>query len=140
MKHQILRVRKTHNVRQLKKYVDEAIEKGAETVYFDFNTNNPYFVFNKDFTPEEELELRIKNLKKNYETELAELESRKYKTHSFRIELNLSILDTNNLIENFKVKNKIENLLHPEIKQVIKDKYDDFEDNKNNVFITEILK
>lgn len=140
MSKDILRVRLTHNVKQLKKYVDEAIKKGAENIRFDMDKENPYFIFYADFTPEQEQEYELEKLKKEFNEKLKLLESRKYKTHSFRIDqYGLCGKDIDNLVEKFRLTNKIKDCLHPKIKQVITDEYDDFEDGKNTVFITEVL-
>jgi hypothetical protein len=85
MSKEILRVRLTHNVKQLKKYIDEAIEKGAEKIHFDMDKENPYFIFSADFTPEQQNEYDLNKLKQEFEEKLKFLESRKFKTHSFRI-------------------------------------------------------
>ena len=37
----------------MKKYVDEAIEKGAENIRFDMDSQNSYLIFTADFTPEQ---------------------------------------------------------------------------------------
>jgi hypothetical protein len=47
--------------------------------------------------------------------------------------------DVDNLVEKFRLTNKIKHCLQPKIKQVITDEYDDFEDSKRTVFITEVL-
>ena len=140
MSKDILRVRLTHNVKQLKKYVDEAISKGAENIRFDMDKENPYFIFSADFTPEQENEYELERLKKEFNEKLKSLESRKYKTHSFRInQYGLCGQDIDNLVEKFRLTNKIKDCLQPKIKQVITDEYDDFEEGKNTVFITEVL-
>jgi len=141
METQILRVRRTGNLRQLKKYVDEALSKGAETIRFvHFESENPYFVFEADFTPEQENAYELEKLKKEFKEKLELLQSRKYKTHSFRITgWGLTGVDVQNSIERFRLTNKIENCLPPQRKQVITDSYDDFDDNMETVFITEVL-
>jgi len=140
MNKDVLRVRLTHNVKQLKKYVDEAILKGAENICFDMDKQNPYLIFSADFTPEQENEYELEKLKKDFNEKLKSLESRKYKTYSFRIEqYGLCSHDVDSHIKEFKSINKIKDCLQPKIKQVITDEYDDFEDGKNTVFITEIL-
>ena len=141
MEKRILRERRTGNLRQLKKYVDEALLKGANTIRFEqFDSENPYFIFEANFTPEEENAYELEKLKKEFKAKLELLESRKYKTHSFRIkECGLTGLDIENSIERFKVDNKIKNCLHPQRKQVITDSYDDFDDGMETVFITEVL-
>tara|TARA_R110002074_G_scaffold401376_2_gene599358 strand:- start:62 stop:484 length:423 start_codon:yes stop_codon:yes gene_type:complete len=140
MSKNILRVRLTHNVKQLKKYVDEAILKGAENISFNMDEQNPYFIFSADFTPEQENEYELEKLKKEFNEKLKSLESRKYKTHSFRInQWGLCGKDVDNLVEKFRLTNKIEDCLQPKIKQVITDEYDDFEESKKTVFITELL-
>jgi hypothetical protein len=136
----ILRVRLTHNVKQLKKYVDEAIEKGAENIRFDMDKENPYFIFSADFTPEQENEYELEKLKKEFNEKLKSLESRKFKTHSFRIKRwNLCGAEIDKLIENFKKENNIQESLYRVIKQVINNDYDDFDDEMQTVFITEVL-
>ena len=140
MSKDILRVRLTHNVKQLKKYVDEAIIKGAENIRFDMDKENPFFIFSSDFTPEQENEYELEELKKEFNEKLKSLESRKYKTYSFRInQWELCGKQIDDLIETFKITNKIKDCLRPKIKQVITDQYDDFEDSKNTVFITEVF-
>lgn len=140
MSKEILRVRLTHNVRQLKKYVDEAIEKGAEKIRFDMDRDNPYFIFSADFTPEQQNEYELKKLKQEFEEKLKTLESRKFKTHSFRVKYyGVCFEEINKLTEDFKIKNNIKNVLQIDIKQVINDDYDDFDDEMQTVFITEIL-
>lgn len=140
MSKDILRVRLTHNVKQLKKYVDEAISKGAENIRFDMDKENPYFIFSADFTPEQQNEYDLNNLKKEFEEKLKVLESRKFKTHSFRIkQWGLCGAEIDKLIEDFKKDKGIKESLYRVIKQVITDEYDDFEDSKNTVFITEVL-
>lgn len=140
MSKDILRVRLTHNVKQLKKYVDEAIQKGAENIRFDMDKENPYFIFSAEFTPEQENEYELEKLKKEFNEKLKSLESRKYKTHSFRInQYGLCGKDVDNLVEKFRLTKKIKDCLQPIIKQVITDEYDDFEDCKNTVFITEVI-
>lgn len=140
MSKDILRVSLTHNVKQLKKYVNEAISKGAENIRFDMDKENSFFIFSADFTPEQENENELEKLKKEFNEKLKLLESRKYKTHSFRInQWRLCGKEIDNLIEKFKIANKIKDCLQPKIKQVITDEYDDFEDSKNTVFITEVL-
>lgn len=140
METQILRVRRTGNLRQLKKYVDEALSKGAETIRFDFDSDNPYFVFNANFTPEQENAYELVKLKKEFKEKLELLESRKYKTHSFRIKgWGITGADIEDIIEKFRLTNKIKNCLHPQRKQVITDSYDDFDDKMETIFITEIL-
>lgn len=140
MSKEILRVRLTHNVKQLKKYVDEAIEKGAEKIHFDMDRDNPYFIFSADFTPEQQNEYELQKLKKEFEEKLKTLESRKFKTHSFRVKhYGVCFEEINKLTEDFKIKNNIKNVLQRDIKQVINDNYDDFDDEMQTVFITEIL-
>ena len=140
MSKEILRVRLTHNVKQLKKYIDEAIEKGAEKIRFDMDKENPYFIFSADFTPEQQNEYDLNKLKQEFEEKLKVIESRKFKTHSFRIkQWGLSIDEINKLTEDFKIKNNIKNVLQRDIKQVINDSYDDFNDEMQTVFITEVL-
>ncbi len=140
MNKEILRVRLTHNVRQLKKYIDEAIEKGAEKIWFDLDEQNPYFIFSSDFTPEEENEYELNKLKKEFEEKLKRLQCRKFKTYSFRIKKwGLNLTQINKLIEDFKKKNNIENSLEPVIKQVIKEDYDDFDEEMHTVFITQVF-
>lgn len=140
MSKEILRVRLTHNVKQLKKYVDEAIEKGAEIIRFDMDRENPYFIFSADFTPEQKNEYELKKLKKEFEEKLKVLESRKFKTHSFRVkQYGVCFEEINKLTEDFKIKNNIKNVLQRDIKQVINDDYDDFDDEMQTVFITEVL-
>lgn len=140
MSKEILRVRLTHNVKQLKKYVDEAIEKGAEKIRFDMDKENPYFIFSTDFTPEQQNEYELKKLKKEFEEKLKVLESMKFKTHSFRIkQWGLCGAEIDKLIEDFKQKNTIKESLHRVIKQVINDDYDDFNDEMQTIFITEVL-
>jgi hypothetical protein len=136
----VLRVRLTHNVKQLKKYVDEAIEKGAENIRFDMDKDNPYFIFSADFTPEEENEYELNQLKKIFEEKRKFLESRKFKTHSFRIKKwNICDAEIDALIENFEKENNIQESLYRVIKQVIDNDYDDFDDEMQTVFITEVL-
>ena len=109
MDKEILRARLTCNVRQLKKYIDEAIEKGAETIRFDLNKDNPYFIFFADFTPEQENEYEIKKLKLEYQEKLTTLERIKFKTHTFRIkQWGLCGQEIDDLIENFKKHKNIE--------------------------------
>ena len=140
MSKEILRVRLTHNVKQLKKYVDEAIEKGAEEIRFNMDKENPYFIFSADFTPEQQNEYELKKLKKEFEEKLKVLESRKFKTHSFRVKYyGICFEEINKLTEDFKIKNNIKNVLQRDIKQVINDDYDDYDDEMQTVFITEIL-
>ena len=140
MSKEILRVRLTHNVKQLRKYIDEAIEKGAEKIRFDMDKENPYFIFSADFTPEQQNEYDLNKLKQEFEEKLKVIESRKFKTHSFRIkQWGLSIDEINKLTEDFKIKNNIKNVLQRDIKQVINDSYDDFNDEMQTVFITEVL-
>ena len=140
MSKEILRVRLTHNVKQLKKYVDEAIEKGAEKIRFDMDEENPYFIFSADFTPEQQNEYDLNKLKQEFEEKLKVLESRKFKTHSFRIkQWGLCGAEIDKLIEDFKQKNNIKESLHRVIKQVINDDYDDFNDEMQTIFITEVL-
>ena len=104
MSKEILRVRLTHNVKQLKKYIDEAIEKGAEKIRFDMDKENPYFIFSADFTPEQQNEYDLNKLKQEFEEKLKVIESRKFKTHSFRIkQWGLSIDEINKLTEDFKI-------------------------------------
>ena len=141
MSKEILRVSLTHNLRQLKKYVDNAIEKGAEKVYFDMDKENPYFIFSVDFTPEQQNEYELNNLREEFNKKLKILQSRKFKTHSFRCSRwGLSEHDINNLIEKFKKKKNIKESSYRVIKQVINSDYDDFDENMQTVFITEILK
>ena len=136
----ILKVRLTHNVKNLKKYIDEAIEKGAENIRFDMDKNNPYFIFYTDFTPEQENEYELEKLKDDFNKKLKALEIKKYKTHSFRInKYGLCEKEVDDLINKFKLENKLKDCLQPNIKQVITDEYDDFDDGKNTVFITEII-
>jgi len=140
MSQQILRVRLTNNVKQLKKYVDLAIEKGAEKIIFDMDKENPYFIFTADFTPEQQNECDLNELKKEFNKKLSLLESRKFKTHSFRVkEYGLCGVEVDKLIEEFKSKNGIKETLRRVIKQVINDDYDDFEEGMQTIFITEIL-
>ena len=140
MSKEILRVRLTHNVKQLKKYVDEAIEKGAEKIRFDMDKENPYFIFSADFTPEQQNEYDLNKLKQEFEEKLKVLESRKFKTHSFRIkQWGLCGAEIDKLIEDFKQKNNIKESLHRVIKQIINDDYDDFNDEMQTIFITEVL-
>ncbi|MBC7845570.1 MAG: hypothetical protein H7Y10_03660 [Flavobacterium sp.] len=141
MSKQILRVRRTGNLRQLKKYVDESLEKGAETIRFvHFESENPYFIFESDFTPEEENAFELEKLKKEFKDKLELLESRKYKTHSFRIKGNgLCGADIDKLIDEFKIKNNIKESLRRVIKQVINESYDDFDEGMETVFITEVI-
>ena len=140
MSKEILRVRLTHNVKQLKKYVDEAIEKGAEKIRFDMDKENPYFIFSADFTPEQQNEYDLNKLKQEIEEKLRVLESRKFKTHSFRIkQWGLCGAEIDKLIEDFKQKNNIKESLHRVIKQIINDDYDDFNDEMQTIFITEVL-
>lgn len=140
MSKEILRVRLTYNVKQLKKYVDKAIEKGAEKISFDMDKENPYFIFSTDFTPEQQNEYELKKLKQEFEEKLKVLESKKFKTHSFRIkQWGLCSAEIEKLIEDFKQKNNIKESLYRVIKQVINDDYDDFDDEMQTVFITEVL-
>jgi predicted DNA-binding protein len=140
MSKEILRVRLTQNVKQLKKYVDEAIEKGAEKIRFDMDKENPYFIFSADFTPEQQNEYDLNKLKQEFEEKLKVLESRKFKTHSFRIkQWGLCGAEIDKLIEDFKQKHNIKESLHRVIKQVINDDYDDFNDEMQTIFITEVL-
>jgi len=140
MSQQILRVRLTHNVKQLKKYVDLAIEKGAEKISFDMDKENPYFIFTSDFTPEQQNEYDLNELKKEFNKKLSLLESRKFKTYSFRTkEYGLCGVEVDKMIEEFKIENEIKETLPRLIKQVINDDYDDFEDGMQTIFITEIL-
>lgn len=141
MSKEILRVRLTHNVKQLKKYVDEAIKKGAEEIRFDMmDKENQYFIFQANFTPEQENQFELEKLKKEFDEKLKVLESKKFKTHCFRIKKwGLSLSEINQLSEDFKTKNNIKNVLKREIKQVINDDYDDYDDEMQTVFITEIL-
>ena len=140
MSKEILRVRLTHNVKQLKKYVDEAIEKGAEKIRFDMDKENPYFIFSADFTPEQQNEYDLNKLKQEFEEKLKVIESRKFKTHSFRIkQWGLCGAEIDKLIEDFKQKNNIKESLHRVIKQIINDDYDDFNDEMQTIFITEVL-
>jgi hypothetical protein len=141
MEKQILRERRTGNLRQLKKYVDEAISKGADTIRFEyFDSENPYFIFEANFTPEEENAYELEKLKKEFKEKLQLLENKKYKTHSFRIKsCKLTGADIQDLIEEFKISNKIKNCLHPQKKQVITDSYDDFDERMETIFITEVL-
>lgn len=140
MENEILRVRLTQNLKQLKKYVDEAILKGADKVRFDMDKENPYFIFSTDFTPEEQNQYDIQQLKERFNNELKLLERKKYKTFSFRIkEYGLCGNEINNLVEKFRLTNKIKDCLQPKIKQVITNEYDDFEDCMKTVFVTQIL-
>lgn len=140
MQKEIARVRLTHNVKQLKKYVDEAISKGAETIRFDMDTQNPYFIFSSDFTPEQENEYQLQLVKKEYKEKIKSLESQKFKTHSFRIDRwGLSGAEIDRMVEDFKTKNNIKENRQKVIKQVINDDYDDFDEQMQTVFITEIL-
>lgn len=141
MNKEILRVRKTTNLKQLKKYVDEAIKKGAEKICFvHFDSENPYFVFESDFTPEQENEFEINKLKTEFEERLKSLESKKFKTHFFRIaKWNLNGDEINKLVDRFRQMNNIKDCYQPNIKQVITNEYDDFDDDMQTVFITEII-
>jgi MoaA/NifB/PqqE/SkfB family radical SAM enzyme len=135
----ILRVRLTHNVRQLKKYVDEAIEKGADAIHFNMDKENPYFIFTADLTPEEENEYKINELKKDFQKQIKTLEGNKFKTHSFRItQYGASGAYIDGLVKTFKEENNIKESFYY-VKQVINDDYDDFDDELQTVFVTEIL-
>jgi hypothetical protein len=141
MQKEILRVRLTHNVKQLKKYVDKAIELGAEIIKYDMDNNNPYLNFMSDFTPEERHIFEIQKLKEELEKRLKQLESLKLKTYRFRIKNGLSEYNTLKLIDNFKEENNISNqsFLPKVIKQVITNEYDDFEDDMQTVILTEVI-
>ena len=140
MEKEILRVRLTYNVKQLKKYVDEAILKGAEKIHFDMDKDNPYFIFKSDFTPEENICYELEKLKKDYNEKLKELENKKYKTHYFRIkQYELCSQEIINLSLKFKNQNKIIKSLPYIQKQVITDKYDDFNECMETIFITEVF-
>jgi len=140
MKKEILRVRLTNNVKQLKKYVDEAISKGAEDVQFDMDKENPYFVFTCDLTPEQQIQYELEELEKYYNQKSKELRNLKYKTHTLRInQYVLSQDDIEAIVLRYERENGIEKSLPSKIKQVINSDYDDFKDSKETVFITEIL-
>jgi hypothetical protein len=141
MKKDILRVRLTHNVKQLKKHVDLAIELGAETIQYDIDSDNPYLNFISDLTPEENNILEIKKLKEEFEKKLKELESVKLKTHRFRIKNGLSGHDIVKLVLKFKEENNIveQRFLPNVIKQVITNEYDDFDDDMQTITLTEVI-
>ena len=140
MAKEILRVRLTHNVKQLKKYVDKAIEDGADRIVFDMDKENPYFTFFADFTPEQQNEYTLNQLKKDFEKKLSYFQNRKFKTHSFRIkQYGLCGAEIDKLVEEFKEKNQIKESLNKVIKQVINDEYDDFDEGMETVFVTEII-
>lgn len=142
MSKEILRVRKTNNVRQIKKYVDEAISKGADTILFQhFDSENPYFLFTANLTPEEAQKIEIERVEKEYQDKISKLKSQSFKTYYLRIpKVGLCGLDIDMKIAEFKTLSKITNkCLDPLIKQVITDEYDDFDENMQTVFITEII-
>lgn len=142
MRNEILRVRLTHNLRQLKKYVDLAIEKGAESIYFDMrDSGNQYFNFMADFTPEQEQEFMLKNIKEEYSKKISDLEKQNYKTHSFRRkEYGLCGADVQKMVEDFVEENKIKNYMQNYVeKKVINNEYDDYDDGMITIFITEII-
>jgi hypothetical protein len=140
MEKEITRHRLTTNLRQLKKYVDEAIKEGADDVRFDMDNQNPYFIFTKDFTPEEYNLFELEKSKKLLEAKITELESNKFRTHSLRVKKYISEFERNIEIEKFVLMNKITDYQRPRIKQVITDEYDDFNDSMETIYITEILK
>lgn len=141
MEKEILSVRATNNLKQLIKYITKAILDGAETVrYVHMESENPYLIFESDFTPEQERDYEIEKVKKDFYKKIEMLESDSYKTHSFRIEeFGLCGKDVSDLVDKFKLDNKIVKSMPIKIKKVITDEYDDFDEGKQTVFITEII-
>ena len=138
---EILRERHTSNLRQLKKLVDEALSKGADYIHFDFrNEKNQYFIFNASLTPEEEVAMEIDKLERDYNKKMADLQKRKFKTYTFRKDqYTYGQAQLNEVIAKFVQENNIKGEYTITTKQVITDDYDDFDDRKETVFITERL-
>lgn len=116
--HQVLEVRCVNNLRKLKKYVDEAIEKGADTIHFNFQDEEN------------------KKAKAQYEKLMLDKTNVKYKEHTFRCNRWISINDVMNKVKDFCIKNNINDYSF-ENKQMVTDEHDDYDDSKQTIFIRE---
>jgi len=138
---ELLKERRTGNLKQLKKYVDKAIELGATHIRFHhFDSENPYFVFEANLTEEELLELNIQNLKTEFENRLKNLQKTSFKTHFIRVkEYGLCGAAIENIINDYKKEHKITNPTRFTKSQEITDDYDDWEDGMQTIRLVEII-
>jgi len=141
---EISRHRRVSNLLQFKKYVDNAILQGATHIEVDawgsFDSN-PYITFSAELTEEEELDLKIKKLKDDFNKSLETLKSTSFKTHFIRIkEYGLCGKDKCDIVDKYIAENKIKNETRWSEKKIITKEYDDFEEGMSTIFLVEIIK
>ena len=121
--------------------VDRAIEDGCTSLGFeDANFGqNPYFLFRKDISYEEQRLEELKKEKEAIEKKVSELEKVSYQEFTYRQKYGISESDRLSILKEFADKNNFnQEYLVTNRRRILCDEYDDFEENKETVFVTKI--
>lgn len=147
-----MRERIVMSLPKLKKYVDEAIEKGCTEIRFEDTKfgENPYFLFEKLETMEESRLANIEKAKNEFSIRLQSLEKESYIDYSFRQKHGITGHEKEKIIEKFLEEKNIPKTDYSKgdlgrsyisyVKRICCDEYDDYEDNTETVFVSQIIR